>query len=209
MVLHEMDIEMAISEACFMANNASDCYQYWQCCASEYPLLLAEAISVMMHESYKEHSLRFMFLSTLNLFALVAGESSVLFYHISKINKISLIGLHTVVFQQRSLFTCLPTTLMPIRNALVRWHSVWPLRKDGTGETTPCERWEETGFIGQAEEFASLIKVRLDMLEMCSGIISSNISGQSQMLKPAAGRLDDTSMSLVTDLMLSLTVTGQ
>ncbi|KAH8591713.1 hypothetical protein B0O99DRAFT_631510 [Bisporella sp. PMI_857] len=190
MVLHEMDIEMAISEACFMANNASDCYQYWQCCASEYPLLLAEAISVMMHESYKEHSLRFMFLSTLNLFALVAG-------------------LHTVVFQQRSLFTCLPTTLMPIRNALVRWHSVWPLRKDGTGETTPCERWEETGFIGQAEEFASLIKVRLDMLEMCSGTISSNISGQSQMLKPAAGRLDDTSMSLVTDLMLSLTVTGQ
>ncbi|PMD42185.1 hypothetical protein L207DRAFT_527125 [Hyaloscypha variabilis F] len=204
MVLHEMSLEMAASESCFQAENAADSYKHWQAHIPQQfavpgstLLLLGEAISTLMREAYDAHAPRFADLSTLNLFTIIAG-------------------LHTVVFQQLSLFTCLPTDLQPVRTALLRWQSLWTLRSDKNHPNLPDadERpsWQDTGFIGQAEEFAWLVLARLDKIEGHTKT-AGNVIGLQQATPTvegpaAAGRLDDTSMTVVTDLMLSLTVGG-
>jgi hypothetical protein len=77
--------------------------------------------------------------------------------------------------------------------------------------TPERESWRDTGFIGQAQEFAWLIIARLDRVESQTGGVG-NVVGLIQATpsaEAAAGeRLDDTSMTVVTDLMLSLTVGG-
>jgi hypothetical protein len=126
-------------------------------------------------------------------------------------------GLHTVVFQQLSLFTCLPTDLQPVRTALLRWQSLWTLRSDKNHPNLPDadERpsWQDTGFVGQAEEFAWLVLARLDKIEGHTRTAGDAIGLQQATPTvegpAAAGRLDDTSMTVVTDLMLSLTVGGR
>ncbi len=68
------------------------------------------------------------------------------------------------------------------------------------------ESWRDTGFIGQAQEFAWLVVARLDRVE------AQTPADEARPVTPsvdaASGRLDDTSMSVITDLMLSLTVDG-
>ncbi|PMD33322.1 hypothetical protein L207DRAFT_608000, partial [Hyaloscypha variabilis F] len=196
MVLHEMNLEMPASESCFQAGNASDCYNHWHAHVSHQfaipgsmPLLQGEAISILMRDNYDEHSLRFANLSILSLFTLVAG-------------------LHTVVFQQRSLFTCLPTSLVPVRSALARWQALWPMRSDSVDQTVERESWQDTGFIGQAQEYAWLVLARLDKLEAPAETIPATAREQSPLAESDSGHLDDTSMTLITDLMLSLTVAG-
>ncbi|CZR58775.1 uncharacterized protein PAC_08667 [Phialocephala subalpina] len=206
MVLHEMNLDMTTPESCFQADNAADCYRRWHAHVSQHfalpgstPLLLGEAISILMRDNYDAHALRFANLSTLSLFTVVAG-------------------LHTVVFQQLSLFTCLPTSLQPVRAALSRWQSLWRLRSDhvhihshDTGMTPGRESWQDTGFIGQAQEFARLVIARLDRVEGQTRAVG-NVVGLRQATpsaEAAAGeKLDDTSMTVVTDLMLSLTFGG-
>ncbi|KAH8799885.1 fungal-specific transcription factor domain-containing protein [Hyaloscypha sp. PMI_1271] len=191
MVLHEMNLEMPTPEPCFQADNAKDCYSRWHTNISQHfaipgsmPLLQGEAISILMRDTYDEHSPRFAHLSILSLFTLVA------------------------VFQQRSLFTCLPTSLVPVRSALARWQALWPMRSDGVDNTVERESWQDTGFIGQAQEFAWLVIARLDKLETPSEAVPATASEQTPLVESASGRLDDTSMTVVTDLMLSLTVTS-
>jgi hypothetical protein len=81
MVLHEMEVEMAVSESCFQAKTSADCYLQWHNYVTKQsidsaltPLLLSEAISVLMQDNYSDRSFGFMNLSTLNLFTLVAGK---------------------------------------------------------------------------------------------------------------------------------------
>ncbi len=115
-------------------------------------------------------------------------------------------GLHTVVFQQRSLFSYLPTTFLPVRNALDRWHIAWEMRNEDIDHNGDRGSWQDIGFIGHASEYACLVRARLDVLEMPTLIGSNVIGGQVLKTAQSSDRLDDTSMSLVTDLMLSLTV---
>jgi hypothetical protein len=81
MVLHEMDLEMTAPEICFQADNSTSCYTYWHCYLSSQlktpvlpPVLLAEAISILVQDNYGEYSHRFTNMSVLNLFTLVAGR---------------------------------------------------------------------------------------------------------------------------------------
>jgi hypothetical protein len=82
MVLHEMDFEMTTPEACFQAENSSECYAHWHAHISKRPAMsmpsplhLSEAISTLMTQGkYDEVSSRFTKMSTLNLFAIVAGK---------------------------------------------------------------------------------------------------------------------------------------
>ena len=68
------------------------------------------------------------------------------------------------------------------------------------------ESWRDTGFIGQAQEFAWLVSARLDKLEAQTPVDEARPT--TPLVEAVSGRLDDTSMTLVTDLMLSLTVGG-
>jgi hypothetical protein len=69
---------------------------------------------------------------------------------------------------------------------------------------TTLQPWQETGFIRHAHEFAHLAFARLDSLE------SERVRQPSTSIRSngQAGfeRLDETSMSQVTSLMLSLNV---
>ena len=114
----------------------------------------------------------------------------------------SQLGLHTILFQQKSLFSCLQTTLIPIRNALNRWQTAWEARTK-IEEVGGREPWKNTGFIEQAHEFASLCVARIEALESPEQTV---LNATGEPTKPASGLLDDTSMGLVMDLMLSLTV---
>lgn len=66
------------------------------------------------------------------------------------------------------------------------------------------ESWRDMGFIGQAQEFAWLVVARLDRVEKQAPVDEARPA--TPLAEAASGRLDDTSMALVTDLMLSLTV---
>lgn len=65
------------------------------------------------------------------------------------------------------------------------------------------ESWRDIGFIGQAQEYALLILAGLNTLESQKVALPDTAARSA---KAASERLDDTSMSLVTDLLLSLTV---
>jgi hypothetical protein len=194
MVLQEMELEMTAPESCFQALDAADCYTHWHASISNQsrspdlkPLLLAEAISVLMQDDHDSHSHILLDMSTLNLFSLIGG-------------------LHTILFQQKSFFTCLQTSLLPIRSALMRWQSAWAARKDAEAqEVTEPESWKDTGFIGHAQEYAWLFLARLDALDSQASTVPSTVGRNA---KPVIGRLDDTSMSVVTDLMLNFTISG-
>jgi hypothetical protein len=82
------------------------------------------------------------------------------------------------------------------------------MRSDSVDQTIERESWQDTGFIGQAQEFALLVLARLDQLEAPAESIPATAREQSPLAESNSGRLDDTSMTLITDLMLSLTVTG-
>jgi len=194
MVLNEMNLELTIPEICFQQVCATDCYAQWQVyianqitVAAVAPLILADAISILLRDDFDDHSVRIMNRSTLNLFTIIAG-------------------LHTVVFQQRSLAMHLPTNTLPIQNAVTRWQSAWVRRSDSIHATKEREPWQDIGFIGQAQEFAWLVLARLDISASYAQLEPEPATGRSAQGTAVAGRLDDTSMSLVTDLMLSLTV---
>ena len=73
------------------------------------------------------------------------------------------------------------------------------------------ESWQDTGFIGQAQEFAWLVIARLDRVEGQTRAVENAVGLReaTPSAEAAAGeRLDDTSMTVVTNLMLSLTVGG-
>jgi hypothetical protein len=71
----------------------------------------------------------------------------------------------------------------------------------------PCTAaWKEVGFIGNADEFASLATARLDNLLGKTPILPNRRSHFSGGIRYKSERVDDTSMSEVADLMLSLTV---
>jgi len=82
------------------------------------------------------------------------------------------------------------------------------MRSDSVDQTVERESWQDTGFIGQAQEYAWLVLARLDKLEAPNEAIPATAREQSPLVESDSGRLDDTSMTLVTDLMLSLTVNG-
>lgn len=217
MVLHEMNLEMTTSESCFQADNVADCYRHWHAddvaqhtLPGSTPLLLGEAISILMRDVYDSHALRFANLSTLTLFTFVAGmhhpDPTLRFIQPPALT-FAILGLHTIVFQQLSLFTCLPTSLEPVRAALSRWQSLWPLRSDRNihCHENGWESWQDTGFIGQAQEYAWLVLARLNRVE---GQTRGTVGDMVEKTPPPETRLDDTSMTVVTDLMLSLTVGG-
>jgi hypothetical protein len=64
--------------------------------------------------------------------------------------------------------------------------------------------WQETGFIRHALEFAHLALARLDSLEAQREQLQASTSVRSK--GQGLERLDETSMSQVTSLMLSLNV---
>lgn len=77
-----MDLEMTIPELCFQAKDATDCYAHWHNYVSSHftspvmpPMVLAEAISILMQDQFEEHIVRFLNLSILNLFTLIGGRS--------------------------------------------------------------------------------------------------------------------------------------
>jgi hypothetical protein len=73
-----------------------------------------------------------------------------------------------------------------------------------TYHSSMLEPWQEPGFIRHANEFAYLALARLDNLEaQREQHPSTSVLSNSQV---GFERLDETSMSQVTSLMLSLTV---
>jgi hypothetical protein len=82
------------------------------------------------------------------------------------------------------------------------------MRSDSVDQTVERESWQDTGFIGQAQEYAWLVLARLDKLEAPAETIPATAREQSPLAESDSGHLDDTSMTLITDLMLSLTVAG-
>ena len=66
MILQEMGLEMTIPEACFQAEDATDCYAAWHTYVSSRflspaitPMRLTEAISMLIKEKFEEYSLHF------------------------------------------------------------------------------------------------------------------------------------------------------
>ena len=82
------------------------------------------------------------------------------------------------------------------------------MRSDSVEQVFERESWQDTGFIGQAQEYAWLVLARLEKLEAPTEVTPPKAREQSPLAESDSGRLDDTSMTLVTDLMLSLTVNG-
>lgn len=85
MGINEMELEMTIPEGCFQKADAEGCYTQWQAYTSHQlivnpmgPLLVADAIGILMKDNFCDHSQRFMNRSTLNLFTIVGGMLSCL-----------------------------------------------------------------------------------------------------------------------------------
>lgn len=103
----------------------------------------------------------------------------------------------------------MPIDTKPVEVALVRWQSLWKTRVDTIDESKSREAWQDIGFIGHGEEFAGLVLARLQLLNSAKQSANATLPGKPSIVPVADGRLDDTSMSVVTDLMLSLNVSKE
>ena len=108
-----------------------------------------------------------------------------------------------VIFQQHTLFLCLPVSLLPIKMALDRWQMAWEVVQARALATLPLEPWQEVGFIGHADDYAALALARLGSLQSNNPAAGMDPTGGPR--KQYVGeKLDDTSMTHIADLMLKL-----
>lgn len=80
------------------------------------------------------------------------------------------------------------------------------MRSDTIDEATKRETWQDIGFSGHAQEYACLVLARLDALESLQNTGPHLGFGTGFVVTISDGKMDDSSMSLVTNLMLSLAV---
>jgi hypothetical protein len=197
MFLHEMELDLTCLEICFQAETAEDCYKLLQPSNQTQVLsnkwMLSTAIEILAASDF-DSSTAFAFasMSTLNLFAIISGGLTIFMCCASWL---IYPGLHTVLFQQRTLSICLPQSLQPFDDALDRWDTAWNSIPENSSNWQPAEPWQETGFFCRGHEYSLLARAELKSLR------------QGQSTK-ARGKLDDSSMSYVNELMLNLTVGG-
>jgi hypothetical protein len=210
LMVQELEMDLTCPEEIFQAESAESCYDLWQ--FYQFGLLsapwgsftLVKAIeNIAGNENSPANAELFSKMTILNLFAIISGMCrrggiGVLYsLHI-------VTGFHTILFQHRTLFLCPPSSLKQIRLAIERWKAAWGERNNVTYHYSTLQPWQEVGFSRHAHEFAHLALARLDDLE------AQRERRPSRSLRSSgqAGfeRLDETSMSQVTSLMLSLTV---
>lgn len=112
------------------------------------------------------------------------------------------LAFHSIVFQIGSNIRCVPVALSPIRTALDRWKSIWDSRREQSTLDVSVEPWKEVGFSKNAPEFWLLAIASLNVIQS-----SSKASGESANMRRDSSKahfLDDSSMRLVTGLMLGM-----
>ena len=102
-----------------------------------------------------------------------------------------------VLFQQQTLFICLPVSLLPLKLALDRWHKAWAAVQESAKANPPKETWKELGVISHGDEYAALAVARLDNLQ------SKNPAAEGSL---QFGTLDDANMHQVADLMMKMSM---
>jgi hypothetical protein len=85
--------------------------------------------------------------------------------------------------------------LSPLQTALDRWKSIWDARRHEPDLSIAVEAWQEQGFSKNADEFWLLAIASLNEIQFSRK--ASNQTAKSHSL-------DDSSMSLVTALMLGM-----
>jgi hypothetical protein len=208
-MVQELQMDLTCPEEVFQAESADSCFNLWQfyklgLISPWRTLSLAKAIEVIAGSDNSPSNAEFFSTMTiLNLFAIISGMS----YHICTQLLYSLrttTGFHTILFQHRALFLCPPSNLGQIRLGIERWKAAWGERNTLPHYNSPLHPWQEIGFIRHAHEFAHLALARLDDLEaQRERQQSPSVRSNSQV---GFERVDETSMSQVTSLMLSLTV---
>ncbi|KAL3417592.1 hypothetical protein PVAG01_10602 [Phlyctema vagabunda] len=190
-MLQELEVELTCSEDIFQAETSEACQALWQLSsinvATQDNFTLASAIEAFTRSAINPITNLPSRLSTLNLFAIISG-------------------FHTILFQHRTLFAYPLTSLEQIRLAIERWKVVWEQRAENNPTILyhTSKSWQRVGFIGHADEYAALALAQLDNLE------TQRASGAPKLGNPGVQasleRLDDTSMSQITNLMLNLAV---
>jgi hypothetical protein len=210
LMVQELEMDLACPEEMFQAESAEACCGLWQ--FHQLGLLsgpwgsfsLVRAIDILAGTDYSPRNAElFSKMTTLNLFAIISG----IYWHqyIRTLYSLQITtGFHIILFQHRTLFLCPPSSLRQIRLAIERWKAAWGERNSAAYNYSTLQPWQEAGFIRHAHEFAHLALARLDNLE-------AQRERQPSTSVPSNGqavfeRLDETSMTQVTDLMLSLTV---
>jgi hypothetical protein len=210
-MLQELEMDLACPEGVFQAESAEACYNLWQSSQLEHSdsggtLSLVKAIEFLAAPEFSRTvAENFSRMTTLNLFTIISGMYRK--YSAGGLNSLLvMIGIHVILFQHRTLFLCPPTNLNQIRITIERWKVAWGARNGVACQDSMLKTWQEPGFIRHADEFARLALGRLNNLEeqrkqQQQPSASAHLTGQTGF-----ERLDETSMSQVTALMLSLAV---
>lgn len=96
----------------------------------------------------------------------------------------------------------MPMALSPLQTALDRWKSIWDARRHEPDLGIPVEAWQEQGFTKNADEFWLLAVASLNEIQFSRK--ASNQAANGRNLEAKSHSLDDSSMSLVTALMLGM-----
>ncbi|OQU99857.1 Fungal specific transcription factor domain-containing protein [Cladophialophora immunda] len=215
MVIREMRMNAACSEACFQATTAEECFKTLQHqqqadlglgpkvaddFTSAFELLyrtdLDESLSVALAD-----------LGPLNLFAMTSA-------------------LHSLIFHHQSSFSC-QGSLDPIHSALQSWRKVWHVylgrfSRDSRHSTVKCDidhlapddMWRRVGFMRHAHEYWYLANLMVERLsapppaEAAETAVETSKQAQSPLsasgnetISPLLDKYDETSMQQVNTLI--------
>ena len=106
------------------------------------------------------------------------------------------------MFQIGSAIRCIPMALSPLQTALDRWKSIWEARRHEPDLGIVVEAWQEPGFTKNAHEFWLLAIASLNEIQYSRKPSDKMANGRNLEVKSHG--LDDSSMSLVTALMLGM-----
>ncbi|KAL3480445.1 hypothetical protein BJX99DRAFT_244215 [Aspergillus californicus] len=186
MVVSELKIEMACSEACFQAGSAEECFNelkkwestmFWRQRLSIVAVVKRICQNELTSLSIDEYSQ----MGSLNLFTIVQA-------------------LHSLTFHLRNSLI-FESTLLPIKAGLENWRQIWNRREpeDKHVPDQPDTLWKKVGFISYSPEFWHLARIIVEKVQDDNG---SDEDGISVALDQARNRYDHTDMTDVNGLIM-------
>ncbi|KAK4160083.1 hypothetical protein QBC43DRAFT_293281 [Cladorrhinum sp. PSN259] len=206
-VIKEMKMHMASPEACFQAATAEECFEEihtWMHAGSPFcDLYLRRGIETLCGGPMSsELQYQYSSLGPLNLFAMVSA-------------------IHYMIFQHQNLFG-VEGQLIPIRQALQNWISIWEMCFDSSAtgrwphglmhdeSLMPDTMWKRMGFVRYSAEYWLLGSLLINRLTSRSdmhrdqGMSPPDLTGahgKAKTVEPILEKYDQTSMRQVNDLI--------
>ncbi|KAL4913864.1 hypothetical protein BDW62DRAFT_156482 [Aspergillus aurantiobrunneus] len=151
MVVSELKIEMACSEACFQAESAEECFaalKQWETTIFWHRHLSIVAVvkNICQKELTAESVDEYSKMGSLNLFTAVQSLHSLTF-HLQ----------NSIIFE---------STLLPVKTGLENWRRIWNRREaeDRHVPDHPDMLWKKVGFIGYSPEFWHLARIIVEKI---------------------------------------------